>query len=93
MVGREDRAEQKANADDEAAQERAGAAPHNIGVQSPGYSLVPPGMHPDRDEAVTFVRGELLPGWAADALLDQRPEPDEHGVCHLAAPSREWRES
>jgi hypothetical protein len=80
------RAEEKAQAADETAQEQAGATPHNIGVQSPGYIAVPPGMHPDHNEAVTFVPGELLPRWAAAALLDQRPDPDEHGVYRLAAP-------
>jgi hypothetical protein len=88
MAAREDRAEQKARAADEAAQERAGAVARSIGVSGPGYILVPAGMHPDHDEAVTFVPGELLPGWAADALLDQRPEPDEHGVYHLAPVGR-----
>jgi hypothetical protein len=82
------RAEAKARAADETAQEQAEAVAHNIGVQSPGYILVPAGMHPDHDEAVTFVPGEMLPGWAASALLDQRPEGDEHGVYRLAPVGR-----
>jgi hypothetical protein len=80
------RAEEKAKAADEAAQERAGAVARDIGVQSPGYILVPAGMHPDHNEAVTFVPGEMLPRWAAATLLDQRPEADEHGVYRLTAP-------
>jgi hypothetical protein len=87
------RAEEKAKAADEAAQERAGAAARDIGVQSPGYIAVPAGMHPDHDEAVTFVPGELLPRWAAAALLDQRPEPDDHGVYHLVSVGRKGRKS
>jgi hypothetical protein len=93
MGVREDRAEAKAQAADEAAQERAGATAHNLGVQSPGYILVPAGMNPDHGEPVTFVPGEMLPTWAAEALLNQRPEPDEHGIYHLAAPAGSKRKA
>jgi hypothetical protein len=80
------RAEEKANAADETAQEQAEAVAHDIGVQSPGYIIVPAGWHPDHDEPVTFVPGELLPVWAAEALADQRPEPDVFGTYRLTAP-------
>jgi hypothetical protein len=89
MGARQERAEQWAIA----AQGRAGAAPHNLGVQSPGYVQVPAGMHPDHDEAVTFVPGEMMPRWAAEALLHQRPEPDEHGVDRRAGSARRGRKS
>jgi hypothetical protein len=87
MGVREDRAEAKAQAADAAAHERAGAVARNLGVQSPGHILVPAGMHPDHGEPVTFVPGEMLPTWAAEALLNQRPEPDMFGTYRLAATS------
>jgi hypothetical protein len=87
-TARSERAERAAKARDEAAQERAGAVAHNIGVQSPGYILCPAGMHPSHNDAVTFVPGEMLPDWAAAALLAQRPEPDMFGVYRLSAPVR-----
>jgi hypothetical protein len=77
------RAEDKARAADEAAQERAGAVARSIGVQSPGFVQVPAGMHPDHGEPVIFNPGEMLPGWAAEALLEQRPQADEHNVYRL----------
>jgi hypothetical protein len=82
------KSERAARSRDETTQERAGAVPQNIGVQSPGYVQVPAGMHPDHGEPVTFVPGEMLPTWAAEALLDQRPEPDTFGTYRLTAPSR-----
>jgi hypothetical protein len=86
MSTRAERVERAEQAADAAAQETAGATAHDIGVQSPGYVMVPPGMYPDHGEAVTFVPGEMLPAWAADALADQRPEPDTFGTYRLTAP-------
>ncbi len=93
MGAREDRAEEKAQAADEAAQEQAGATARDVGVQSPGFVQVPAGVHPDHGEPVMFNPGELLPPWAAAALLDQRPEPDEHGVYHLVSAGRKARKT
>jgi hypothetical protein len=87
------KSERAAKAADEAAQERAGAVAHNLGVQSPGYVLVPAGMHPDHGEPVTFVPGEMLPVWAAEALLNQRPEPDMFGTYRLTAPAGRKRKA
>jgi hypothetical protein len=80
--------EERAQAADQAAQERGAATAHDVGMQSPGYIQVPAGMHPDHDEAVMFNPGELLPDWAAEAMRKQRPEPDEHGTYHLSAATR-----
>jgi hypothetical protein len=87
------KSERAAKARDETAQERAGAQAHNIGVQSPGYVQVPAGMHPDHGEPVTFVPGEMLPVWAAEALLNQRPEPDMFGTYRLTAPAGRKRKA
>jgi len=84
VTSREERARDR----DEAAQERAGAAAHDIGVMSPGFVQVPAGMHPDHGEAVTFAPGEMLPDWAVAALAAQRPQPDEMGVYRLAVPMK-----
>jgi hypothetical protein len=81
-------AEERAEARDEAAQERAGAAAHLTGVLSPGYVQCEAGMHPDHGDAVVYPPGQLLPGWVAAALATQRPEPDRHGVYRLAVPTK-----
>ena len=80
-------AEERARVRDEAAQERAGAAEHPPAVLAPGYVQCPAGMHPDHGEAVVFPPGQLLPDWAAAALAEQRPEPDEQGVYRLTVPT------
>jgi hypothetical protein len=82
---REQLGEQADREADRLTQERAGAAAHNVGVQSPGYVH---GVDPEHGEPVSFVPGELLPAWAAEALGAQRPEPDQHGVYHLAVPTK-----
>jgi hypothetical protein len=33
-------------------------------------------------------QGELLPEWAAEALMQQRPVPDRHGVYELVKPKK-----
>jgi hypothetical protein len=80
------RQEERARAADEAAQERAGATAPDAGMLSPGYVQVPAGMHPDHNEATVFSPGELLPGWLATLLREQRPKPDMFGVYRVTAP-------
>ena len=72
-------AEEKARARDEAAQEKAEAALHPVGVLSPGYVQVAAGMYPDHGDAVVFPPGVLLPDWVVAAFTAQRPAPDEFG--------------
>ena len=81
-------AEERVQARDEAAQERAGAAAHPTGVLLPGYVQCPAGMHPDHGDAVVYPPAQLLPDWVAAALATQRPEPDRHGVYRLAVPTK-----
>ena len=80
MASRADRAEAKAVVDDRAAQETAGAAAHDVGVQSPGYIH---GIHPEHGEAVCYVPGELLPAWVVTELKAGRSRTDEHGRITL----------
>jgi hypothetical protein len=73
---------------DRRAQERAGATAPNIGLTSPGYVRA---RHPHiADTEVTFVPGELLPDWAADALRagTGKPTPDGHIVLEVGARSK-----
>jgi hypothetical protein len=83
-----DLTEAQERAADAAAQERAGATAGNVGTLSPGFVAVPAGLHPDHGDAVTFAPGELLPGWAAELLAAQRPEPDAQGVYRLERTER-----
>jgi hypothetical protein len=53
---------------------------------SPGYVRCEAGMHPDHGEAVIFQPGQLLPGWAAEALEKQRPIPTPDGIYELVKP-------
>jgi len=70
-------------ADDLRVQERAVATPQPDHVFAPGYIRCPAGMHPDHGEAVVFTPGQLIPGWAAQALVEQRPEPTFDGIYVL----------
>jgi hypothetical protein len=76
--------EERAIVADLRAQERGGdkpsLPPHTL---SPGYVRCAAGMHPHHGEPATFAPGQLLPDWAAAALLDQRPEPTDDGVYEL----------
>jgi hypothetical protein len=78
--------EAQARATDQAAQERAEVR-IKLGMVAPGTVHAPAGMHPDHDEPVVFVRGELLPEWAVRALLEQQPKLDQ-GVYRLAPVGR-----
>jgi hypothetical protein len=80
-------AELKASQQRALAAEAEGAKPVPTGMTSPGIVQVPAGMHPDHDEPVVFTRGELLPEWAARALLEQQPQLDQ-GVYKLAPVGR-----
>jgi hypothetical protein len=78
--------EAQARANDQAAQERAEVR-IKLGMVAPGTVHAPAGMHPDHDEPIVFVRGEMLPEWAVRALLDQQPKLDQ-GVYKLAPVGR-----
>ncbi len=45
-------------------------------------------VHPVHGEPVTFVPGEALPQWAADALDTGRFERDDAGTIRLVLPER-----
>jgi hypothetical protein len=80
----------KREAADAAAQERgpAGALPP---MRAVGYVHVQAGAHPDHDDAVLFLPGELLPSWVV-ALLDKQ-HPDHQRVDHeLTGRRRQPRE-
>jgi hypothetical protein len=91
----ETREERRRRLADEAAQERAGVRPESVPrvTLAPGYVRAPAGMHPDHGDAVVFTPGQLLPDWAAKALVDQETEPDEHGVYELKRRGRRSREA
>lgn len=65
---------------DRLAHEQAGAVAHDLGVIAPGYVRA---ISKINGEPVTFVGGQLLPGWAARLWRQQQPRPDEHGVYTL----------
>jgi hypothetical protein len=82
-------AEERERLQDMRAQDRGDTPPSTPQFMlSPGYIRVPAGMHPDHGEPVVFAPGQLLPDWAAEALAEQQPRPDAHGVYELVKPKK-----
>lgn len=83
MAGAETPAERRAREADLAAQERAGApALVPVARTSPGYVHA---VSPEHGERVVFVPGELLPGWAVEAIDGgkQATRDEQTGVLTL----------